>query len=176
LRIAVRMRPGDTALRSMKMTLPGGLGFGLGGIREICSRPDAAQGACPAGSRVGAALARTPLLSKPLKGSIYIVQPRGEGLPDLGIDLTALGTHLTISGRTELEDGHFVTRLVGLPDMPMSNFTMRIAGGEEGTFSLQEGLCKRGQPRRLDSTLAATGQDGSKRRLRIPLETNARCR
>jgi hypothetical protein len=176
LRISTRMRPGDTALRAMKMTLPSGLGFGLGGIKEICSRPDAAQGACPAGSRMGSALARTPLLSKPLKGAIYVVQPKGNGLPGLGISLAALGTNLTISGRTESEDGHFVTKLVGLPDMPMSSFTMRIDGGDDGTFSLQDGLCKQGRPRRFDSTLAAAGQDGSRRRLLIPLETGARCR
>jgi hypothetical protein len=175
LRISTRTRPGDTALRSMKMTLPGGLGFGLGGLEEICSRPDAAQGACPPGSRVGTALARTPLLSKPLKGAIYIVQPKGHGLPDLGISLTALGTNLSISGRTESEDGHFVTKLVGLPDMPMSSFTMRIGGGDDGSFSLQKGLCREGRPRRLDAALNAAGQDGSRRRLLIPLETNAHC-
>jgi hypothetical protein len=176
LRITTRMQAGETSLRSMKMALPQGLGFGLGDLEEICSRPDAAQGACPAGSRVGSALARTPLLRKPLKGAIYIVQPRGDGLPELGIGLAALGTHLTFSGRSESEHGHFVTRLAGFPDMPMSSFTMRIDGGEGGTFSLQKGLCKRGRPRQLDATLAAAGQDGSRRRLLVPLETHPRCR
>lgn len=176
LQITTRMHPGETSLRSLKMVLPRGLGFGVGDIEEICSRPDAAQGACPAGSRVGSALARTPLLSKPLKGAIYIVQPRGNGLPELGIGLSALGTNLTFSGRSESEDGHFVTKLVGLPDMPMSNFTMRIDGGEGGTFSLQTGLCKQGRPRRLDAALASAGQDGSRRRLLVPLETHPRCR
>lgn len=174
LRISARMRPGDTALRAMKVALPSGLGFGIAGLDEICSRPDAAAGTCPAGARVGAAVARTPLLSKPLKGAIYIVQPRGHGQPDLGISLTALGTNLNFSGRTGSEDGHLVTKLVGLPDMPLSSFTMRLSGG--GAFSLETGLCSRGRPRRLDVLLLATGQDGSERRSRAPIETNARCR
>jgi hypothetical protein len=176
LQISARMRSGDTAMRAMKMTLPKGLGFGLGGIKAICSRLDAARGACPAGSQMGTAFARTPLLSSPLKGAIYVVQPSGSGLPDLGIGLSALGTRLILSGRTESEHGHFVTKLVGLPDMPISNFTMRIQGGEGGAFSLQTDVCRQGRPRRFDSTLAAVGQDDSKRRLLVPLETNARCR
>jgi hypothetical protein len=174
LRISARMRAADTGLRAMKIALPKGLGFGITGLDEICSRPDAAAGACPAGARAGTAIARTPLLSKPLKGAIYIVQPRGNGLPDLGISLTALGVDLNFSGRTGSEDGHLVTKLVGLPDMALSSFKMRLGSG--GAFSLETSLCERGRPRRLDALLLATGQDGSKRSSRIPVETNTRCR
>jgi hypothetical protein len=176
LRISARMHAGDTAMRAMKIALPEGLGFGIGGLEQICSIPDAAAGDCPAGARVGTAIARTSLLSKPLKGTIYIVQPSDNGLPDLGISLSALGTDLSFSGQTELEDGHIVTKLVGLPDMPLSSFTMRLQGGDDGAFGLEIGLCKGGKPRRLESLLFATGQDGSRRRSRIPIETNARCR
>jgi hypothetical protein len=177
LRISARMRAGDTGLRAMKTTLPQGLGFSAAGLKEICSRLDAAQGACPAGAQVGTAVARTPLLDRPLRGAIYVVQPRGNGLPDLGIGLTAMGVQMNISGRTESEDGRLVTKLVGLPDTPLSSVTMRMNGGENGAFSLASSRpCKRGKPRRLDSTILATAQDGSKRKSRIPIETNTRCR
>lgn len=176
LRMAVRMHAKDTALRAMKISLPPGLGFGIAGLKQICSRPDAAAGACPAGARVGTAVARTSLLSRPLKGAIYVVQPSDNGQPDLGISLAALGTHLNFSGHTASEDGHLVTKLVNLPDMPLSSFTMRLRGGSEGALNLETSLCESGRPRRFDSLLLATGQDGSKRRSRIPIETNARCR
>lgn len=176
LRISARLRPRDTGLRAMKIALPRGLRLGLAGLDEICSRPDAAAGACPAGARVGTASARTSLLSEPLKGAIYIVQPSGDGLPDLGISLAALGTRVSLSGRTGSEDGHLVTKLVGLPDMSLSSFTMRIGGGSDGAFSFDSGLCDRGRPRRLEALLRATGQNGSKRRARLPIETGARCR
>jgi hypothetical protein len=176
LRISAHMRAADTALRTMKMAFPQGLGFDLAALEEICSRPDAAAGACPAGAQVGTAVARTALLSKPLKGEIYVVKPKGNGLPDLGISLTAMGVDLNVSGRTVSEDGHLATKLIGLPDMPLSSFTMQMDGGSDGAFSLQTGLCDHGAPRRFDSTLAATGQDGSKHRSRIRVETNARCR
>ena len=176
LRISAHTRAGDTALRAMKISLPRGLRFGLGGLEQICSRPDAVAGACPAGARAGTAVARTSLLSEPLKGAIYIVQPSDNGLPDLGISLAALGTNLSFSGQTGSEDGHLITKLVGLPDIPLSSFTMRLSGGSDGAFSLETGLCDSGRPRRLDSLLLATAQDGSKRRSRVPIETHARCR
>jgi hypothetical protein len=176
LLIAAHLRPGDTGLRAMQMTLPRGLGFDLGGLKAICSRPDAALGACPADAQVGTAAVRTSLLSKPLKGGVYIVQPEGNGLPELGVSLAAMGVHAEISGRTENRDGRFVTKLVGLPDMLFSTFTMRLDTGSDGVFSLGSDPCKRGRPLQLASTLLAIGQDGSRRKLRVPIETNARCR
>jgi hypothetical protein len=60
--------------------------------------------------------------------------------------------------------------------MPFSTFTMRMNGGSNGVFSLGRNLCEGGKPSRLASTLAVAGQDGSERKLRIPIEINARCR
>ena len=125
---------------------------------------------------MGTAVLRTSLFSQPLKGAISIVQPKGDGLPDLGISMAALGARLSFGGRTESEDGHLVTKLAGLPDLPLSSFTMRMEGGHDGAFRLQTGLCDQGQPRRLRAILVTSGQDGSKRRSRVPIETNRRCR
>jgi hypothetical protein len=176
LRIAAHLRPGDTGMRAMKVVLPHALGFDIGGLRAICSRPDAAQGICSPDSRVGTAVAQTSLLNKPLKGGVYVVQPRGNGLPNLGISLAAMGVQMQIEGRTESRKGHFVTKLAGLPDVPFSTFTMRMDGGSDGVFSLGSGLCRRGRPSRLASSFAATGQDGSLRKLRVPIDSKARCR
>jgi hypothetical protein len=176
LRISAHLRPGNTGMRAMKMVLPRAFGFDIGGLRAICSRPDAARGSCPSNARVGTAVARTSLLSKPLKGGVYVVQPEDGGLPDLGVSIAAMGVRMEIGGRTENRDGHLITKLVGLPDVPFSTFTLRMDGGKDGAFSLKPGLCKRGKPLRLASTLAARGQDGSLRKLRVPIDTKARCR
>ena len=176
LRVSTRLRPGDTGLRAMKMTLPSGLGFDLASLRAICSRPDSALGACPPEARVGTAVVRTSLLSKPLVGGVYVVQPEGDGPPALGIGLAAKGVHVQITGRTENRAGHFVTVLTGLPDMRFSTFTMRMTGGADGVFSLKSDLCRHGRRLGLASTLAATGQDGARRALRVPIKTKARCR
>jgi hypothetical protein len=176
LRISAHMRPGNAGLRGMKIVLPRAFDFDIGGLRAICSRPDATNGTCPPGARVGTAVGQTSLLSEPLRGGVYVVRPRGSGLPDLGVSIGAMGVRMAIGGRTESRNGHLVTKLVGLPDVPFSTFTMRMEGGKEGAFSLKPNLCKRGEPLRLASTVAARGQDGSLRKLRVPIDTNARCR
>jgi hypothetical protein len=176
VRISARMRPQDTGVRAMKITFPRRLGFDIGAVKEICSRPDAAAGTCPAGARVGTASGRTSLFSEPLRGAIDVVRPKGNGMPDLGISMTALGTSLSLNGRTGFEDGRLVTKLAGLPDVPLSSFTMRMDGGRDGAFRLKTAPCDRGRPRPLNLILGLTGQDGSKRRSAIPIEMSPRCR
>ncbi|HKT84365.1 MAG TPA: hypothetical protein VJQ84_11060, partial [Solirubrobacterales bacterium] len=94
LRVSVRFRRGDTALRGLALSLPPALKLGIGGLKQICSRPDARRNLCPPGSRVGTSQARTPLLDRPLNGSIYVVQPRGNGEPDLWVSLSGGGIEL----------------------------------------------------------------------------------
>lgn len=175
LAISANMRRGDRTLRGMKMSLPRALKFDIDGLEEICSRQDAQLGACPPGARVGTASARTSLLSQPLKGGVYVVQPNGTGLPDLSVGLTAMGVRLNVSGRTLERRGHLVTKLAGLPDVPLSNFAMRIGGGGDGVFALAASPCRNGRPRQFASSLLAEGQDGVRRRSRLPIEMKPMC-
>lgn len=175
LRVSVNLRKGDTGLRALKLALPKVLGFNTGGLKAICSRPDIALSACPAEARVGTAVVQTSLSSEPLKGGIYVAQPKGNGPPDLGISLSALGLKVGLTGHTENDHGRFATKLTGLPDMPFSSFAIRLNGGSDGALSLGANICKQGKPRKLVSAVVATGQDGSERHLRIPAETNAHC-
>ncbi len=162
LRVTLRPRAGDTSLRGMEMSLPPGLKFAVAGVKEICSRPDAIDGTCPSGSRVGSARARSSLLSKPLSGSLYIAQPSGNGPPDMWASLTALGVQMNFKGQTSARDGHFVTKLSGLPDMPLSEFTMQLGGSKTPIFSLARGPCSHGRPRPFVPTIELEGQDGAR--------------
>lgn len=173
--IAARMRPGGANLRALRVSLPPILGLRIAGLGEICSEPDAASGRCPRGSRVGVASARTPLLDRPLEGSVYVVRPRDNGQPDLGIGLSAMGMSLGLRGHTSLRDGRLVTNLSGLPDMPMESITMRLGGGGNEAFSLAEGLCEPGRPRRFLADVDARGQNGARRKIRLPVSTKAVC-
>jgi hypothetical protein len=166
LRVTLRPRPGDTSLRGMELLLPPGLRFAVAGVKQICSRSDAIDGTCPSGSRVGSASARSSLLGKPLSGSLYIAQPSGNGPPDIWTSLTALGVQMGIKGETSARDGHFVTKLSDLPDIPLSEFTMRLGGSGNRILSLDRSPCSQGRPRRFASTVSLTGQDGARRRSR----------
>lgn len=175
LRVAARFRRGDTALRSLNLALPPALSLDVGGLEELCSRPDARRGLCPPGSRVGTSRARTPLLDEPLVGSIYVVQPRGSGEPDLWVVLSGGGVELTVHGTSVSKGGRFRTRLSGLPDLPLSNFTMRLGGPRTGLLSFDASPCVNGHARGLDTKLRAFGQSGARRVSKLVVPTGARC-
>jgi hypothetical protein len=176
LQVLTRLRRGDAGLRAIELSLPPALKLDVSRLTEICSRVDAAAELCPVGSRVGSAAARTPLLSEGLKGSIYVVQPRGNGQPDLWVSLKAAGVGLNVRGRTVADHhGRFVTRLAGLPDMPLSSFSMRLGSRSDGLLSLAATPCLDGRPRRLLTDLSATAQNGARLRSRVPIEMKPRC-
>jgi hypothetical protein len=173
VRIGVRMRRREAAMRAMRIALPHAIRLDLAGLGAICSRPDARRGLCPDAARIGTARAWTPLLAKPLVGAAYVVQPEGDGQPDIWLSLSQEGLHLGLSGHTEVDHGRFVTELTGLPDMPLSRLAMRLGKAGGGPLSLPADTCRQGG---LASTIFLAGQNGARRRLRAPLGTGARCR
>lgn len=175
LSVLARFPHGNTNLRTMKFALPRVLNLATSGLKELCSRHDAERGLCANRARVGSAYARTPLLGTPLKGGIYVAQPTGGGLPDLWFSLSAMGVHVDLRSESARSGGRFAIKLVGLPDMPLSTFEMRLPGGPEGAFFLSTGLCAHGQARRLSSPIAASGQDGAYREMRVRVEAEPRC-
>lgn len=175
LRIGVRMRPGGANLRRVELRLPALLGFDSGGLRAICARGRAVAGACPRGARVGSASARSPLLGAPLQGSLYLVQPQGNGTPDLWASLRGGGIRIELQVETEEEGGRVTTRLRDLPDFALDSFSMRFASGERGLLRLERGVCAGGEPRRPRTPVELEGQNQARRQARVPLAIAARC-
>lgn len=175
LRVSARFRHVDTALRSLTISLPPVLKLSIGSLKEICSRSDARRGLCPPGAKVGTARARTSLFGKPLDGSVYVVQPGDDGEPDLWVVLGNGEFELSIHGRTASEDGRFVTKLAGLPDLPLSSFTMRLGSADKSLLSLNVDPCAGDRARRLEAEFRAAGQDGARRSSRLPIATAANC-
>ncbi len=174
LRISARLRPGDTNLRAMHLSLPRALQFSVAGLTELCPRQDATDGLCASGAQVGTATAQSPLLGTPLHGAIYAVQPTADGLPDLWFSVATMGLRLDMRGSTTARHGHFVTNLVGLPDMPLSAFAMQLRGGRHGVLSLRTDPCSHPlTSSSLASRFVAKGQDGAQQRGR--LSAKARC-
>lgn len=176
LSIFARTRPGDTNIRAMRLPLPRLLELEVSRLREICSRRDATDGLCPRRARVGTAYARTPLLPRPLRGPISVVQPNGDGLPDLWLNLRAMGVEVDVRAEMVKRKGRIVTKMVGLPDMPFSAIKMRLPQGRRGVFSLRRGLCVRDKQRRLVVPVAARGQDGAFRKTHLRIKAKPRCR
>jgi hypothetical protein len=172
LRVTARFRRADAALHSLTLTLPPALKLNIGGLTEICSRTDARRSLCPPGAKVGTSSARTPLLGKPLEGSIYVVQPRGDGEPDLWVALAGDGVGLSIRGTSANDHGRFTTRLAGLPDMPLSSFTMRLGSPGDDLLALDLNPCL--HPR-LEAGVRASGQNGVRRNTELAIATRSGC-
>ncbi len=125
-------------LRSVQMRLPRLFRFNLGSLSELCSRQQAVAGRCPRGSSIGSASARSPLLAQPMKGSVFVAQPAGNGLPEFWVDL---GISFDLEAKTVVSDGQLETRLERIPDVPLSSLSLRFAGGKDGVFSSRQSLC-----------------------------------
>jgi len=175
LRFTARFRRADASMRSLVLALPPALELGLGGLAEICSRADAQRSLCPPGSKVGVARARSPLLDEPMHGSAYAVQPRGRGAPDTWIALSGGGMTLSLRGESLSEHGRTMTRMSGMADMPLSSFTLRLGGPEEGLLSLGATPCHHGVARRLSTEIRSRGQNGARHAVRLAIPTGAHC-
>jgi hypothetical protein len=176
LRVSAHFRRADASLRSLFVSMPPALKLGIGKLKEICSRPDARRNLCPPGSKVGTARAHTPLLGdKALTGTIYVVQPRDDGEPDIWMALSGDGVNLSLHGATENEHGRFATKLGGLPDMPLSDFTMRLGTPGNSLLSLDANPCGGGHAHRLEAELRVGGQNGAKRNSRVAIAGGASC-
>jgi len=173
LRATVHLRRGDANLRGLKMSLPPALSFSPGGLEEICSRPDAINGRCPAKSRIGSASATTSLLGAPLRGSVYVAQPSGSGLPDIWVLLRGGGIEVNLKGSGASHHGKFVIDLGGLPDIPLSSFALKLRPG--GAISLAAPPCRGDQPRRLAAPVAIAGQNAARRSFDLGIRSEADC-
>jgi hypothetical protein len=174
LRLTIRLRGGDSNLRSTRLVLPPELKLGIGGLKELCSRLDASQGVCPSGSRAGSAVARTPLLDGLLRGGVYMAQPDGDAPPDMWVRLSGAGLSMDLRSRSaRAKSGRYVSVLGGMPDTPMSAFTMRL-GGSSTVVSLRAGVCRRSDPR-LFARVTATAQNGRSASLRVPIALRGAC-
>jgi hypothetical protein len=150
----VEQDPGEANTKKVVLTLPLGLGpdpnvaFGA-----QCTQADFAAHTCPAPTNVGAAVAESPLLASPLAGSVFMVEPPGGALPVIGIDLQGdLDIQLPVTAAFVSGPGgvRVESILDGLPDLPLSRFTLTFDGGQGGLFIATDTLCD--DSSRLDGT------------------------
>ena len=175
LRLTLRSHQGSTNLRNARIPLSRSIKLNPTGPAELCARPEAVAGDCPLRSSVGTAVGRTSLFSGRMKGSIYVAQPIGNGLPDLWIDLSKKGIHLLVQARTSSRKGRLTTQLAGMPDLDLSVLRMSFNGGESGIFALRQGVCGAHVPKDTTSRVAFKGQDGAFRLSSVKLR-HPRCR
>jgi hypothetical protein len=128
-----------------------------GNIGTVCTRPQLAAHACPAGSVYGHATAVTPLLDQPLTGPVYLGTGYGTKLPMLVAELNGQ-IDVVLRGKIDTDpQGGIRTTFAQVPDAPISKFTLQMQGGpKKGLIENSVDICAR----RQKATLAFGAQNG----------------
>jgi hypothetical protein len=176
MRISMSSQPGEANMSGISLLLPEALQFSSESLKQICARRAAFNGNCPSGSRVGTGFGRSRLLNKPLKGAVYVVQPHGDGEPDLWTNLHGQGIELNIRSRSVSRNGRVENSFEGLPDMPLSFFSMKFAGGKHGFLALDRNLCHQGQADALTAPASFKAHNGADLQTQIPIATPEICK
>ncbi len=147
-------QPGEANPRRIAVTLSSNELLDQGHLGSVCTRPAFAAGTCPPSSEIGHAEVLTPLLDRPLTGSVYL-RSSSVGLPDLAVDLYGQ-LHIEAVARVDAVNGGLRTTFKTVPDLPLGTVRLDLAGGSKGLIQNSEPLC--GSPEYAD--LKAAGQNG----------------
>jgi hypothetical protein len=168
---------GQANLRSATVTLPLSLALDPKNSQHVCSVDASNADNCPANTAIGYAKVQTPLLSKPLAGTVYLVQgirtnAQGQTIRTLPTLLIPLRGQVAIDvrGQTSVDPrSRLVTTFPTLPDAAISSFTLTINGGRRGILVVtgHRSLCRASQI--AEVTFAA--QSGASMSLATPIST-----
>ena len=133
------MPSGGANLKKTTVTLPLTMALDPDNANGLCEPADAAANKCPATSIVGNVTAVSPILPDPLTGPVYFVRgertdPKSGGtiktLPKLYVPLTGNGVRVDLHASSDVNSlGQLVTTFDNIPDAPVSDFKLHIAGG-----------------------------------------------
>ena len=156
LRATYAPRPTGANLSAVSVTLPPSVFLAQEHIKGVCTRVQYAQDNCPAGSIYGHARAITPLMDEALEGPVYLRSSRS-AVPDLVARLRGHGIEIEVPGRIDSSRGGIRANFEGLPDAPVSKFTMTLPGGKRGLLANGENLC--GRTRRANARFVAQSNE-----------------
>ena len=135
-------KPGQANTAAAVVLLPKSQFIDNSHINNPCTRVQFNAEACPKGSILGTAEARTPLLDRPLKGKVYFRSNGGEReLPDMVVDLRG-PIRITLVGFIDSVNGRVRTRFLSAPDGPVSRFAIKLFAGKRSLIENSENLCK----------------------------------
>jgi hypothetical protein len=140
LTASLQARRKDANIARVSVALPHSQFLAQQHIGTICTRVRFARNNCPKRSVYGYAKAWTPLLSKPLKGPVYL-RSSDHTLPDL---VAHLGGQIDIDlvGRIDSYKGGIRTTFEAVPDAPVRKFVLRMKGGVRGLLQNSENICQ----------------------------------
>ncbi len=148
LKATLRMRgTGESNIARAQVTLPPSEFLDQAHLNNVCTRVQFNQGAggganCPPASIYGKARATTPILDEALEGNVFLRSSEHK-LPDLVAALHSGKIEIHVVGRIDsVKGGQIRTTFEGVPDAPVSKFSLEMGGGKKGLLENSTNLCK----------------------------------
>ncbi len=140
---------GEAGIEKAVVRLPKSLALDPDNAQALCeftdgTKPDL-ENHCPIGSIIGRARAVSPLLNQPLAGNVYFVKNiridpnTGNQIRTLPMLIVALRGEVAINLKGEsstTKSGKLVNTFANVPDAPISQFNLNIAGGQNGILAV----------------------------------------
>jgi hypothetical protein len=128
----------------VRVELPKQLPSRLTTLQKAC--PDTIFNAnpdnCPAASRVGEAIATTPIIPENFTGPAYFVSHGGAKFPELIIVLHGYALTVELHGETFIsKEGVTSTTFNTVPDVPIGSFELRLPAGPDSALAANGDLC-----------------------------------
>jgi hypothetical protein len=158
-------------LRSVSVTLPGTLDALLPVVNRACTLAAYQAGHCGSSARVGSAVAVSPLLRDPLRGSVYFVKNPKRAIPDIMVALSGQ-VHLDVTGKVSIPGGtRLATHFDTIPDVPVTKFTLRLVSGRNGPVGIVTNLCS-AKARAATASIGLRFQNGVVEHTTAHIKTN----
>jgi len=136
---------GEAGVRRAEVVLPSSEFIANAHFETICTRVQFKQGAhpgekCPAGSVYGNAVIKTPLLSEPLIGPVFLRSSEHE-LPDVVAAVHNGQIDIVLDGHVDSVKGRLRTTFESVPDAPVTSAVIKLRGAKKGLFENSANLC-----------------------------------
>ncbi|ADB53748.1 hypothetical protein Cwoe_5342 [Conexibacter woesei DSM 14684] len=163
----LNMPVGNANNRAVQVILPKTLAARLEvlNVRKACTFEQFKAERCPI--NVGSAVAVTPVLRDPLKGSVYLVRHPARRLPDVMVALKGQGDakalSIDVTGKVTIpRDLRIRTTFDTVPDAPITMFRLNFRTGRNAPIAAVDNLCTARARRESIAELAFVAQSGKR--------------
>jgi hypothetical protein len=143
LHVKITSGTGQANIKSVLVKLPKQLPSRVATLKGACGEKQFEENpaGCPAASRVGTAIAHTPILSTPLTGPAMFVSHGGAAFPDLDIVLQGSGITVQLEGNTDIKHNITTSDFKSAPDVPIDSFELTLPTGSNSALAANGNFC-----------------------------------